>query len=74
MPREWIYQKPDDDIGLDGRVTLGTRSATGGFEFAVQVKTSKRWESSDGSIAVRDVKVDSLLFWGSRLYPTMLVL
>ena len=74
IPREWIFQRPEEDIGLDGKVTIGTNTATGGLEFGVQVKASTNWDIKDGVISLAGIKTDTLVFWGSRLYPTLLVL
>jgi hypothetical protein len=74
IPREWIFQKPEEDIGLDGKIIIGTDKSTGSFEFGVQIKSSKNWDIRDGVISVEGIKADTLLFWGSRLYPTLVVL
>lgn len=74
LPREWIFQKPEEDIGIDGKIIIGSNKSTGGFEFGVQIKTSKNWQIKDGDISVEGIKIDTLLFWGSRPYPTLLVI
>jgi hypothetical protein len=74
LPREWIFQKPEEDIGLDGKVIIGTDHSTGGFEFAVQVKTSRNWKIKRDKIFVDGIKSDTIVFWGSRMYPTLVIL
>jgi len=74
LPKEWIFQKPEEDIGLDGKIIIGSDRETGGNEFAVQIKASKSWDTKDGLISVEGIKTDTISFWGSRLYPTLLVL
>lgn len=74
LPREWIFQKPDEDIGLDGKVIIGTENSAGGFEFAVQIKTSISWKIKRDKIFVDGVKSDTIVFWGSRMYPTLVIL
>jgi hypothetical protein len=74
LPKEWIFKKPEEDIGIDGKIILGTENFTGGLEFGVQIKSSKSWEIKEGTISVEGIKTDTIAFWGSRLYPTMLVL
>jgi hypothetical protein len=74
LPKEWIFQKPEEDIGLDGKIIIGSERKTGGNEFAVQIKASKSWDIKDGLIPVEGIKTDTISFWGSRLYPTLLVL
>lgn len=74
LPKEWIFQKPEEDIGLDGKIIIGSDRETGGNEFAVQIKASKSWDIKDGLISVERIKTDTISFWGSRLYPTLLVL
>ncbi|NOT35976.1 MAG: DUF4365 domain-containing protein [Saprospiraceae bacterium] len=74
VPREWIFQKPEEDIGIDGKITVGTSEKIGSFEFAVQIKASKNWQIVDNIITVEGIKTDTISYWGSRLYPTLLVL
>jgi hypothetical protein len=74
LPPEWIFQKPEEDIGIDGKVIIGTHESTGGFEFGVQIKASKNWQVKDGEISVEGIKSDTFLFWGSRPFPTILCL
>jgi hypothetical protein len=74
LPKEWIFQKPEEDIGLDGKIIIGSENTTGGFEFGVQIKSSNEWQIKDGDISVDGIKMDTLLYWGSRTFPTLLVL
>lgn len=74
LPCEWIFQKPEEDIGIDGKIIIGTDQATGSCEFGVQIKASKNWQIKDKDISVEGIKIDSLLFRGSRPYPTLLVI
>lgn len=74
LPKEWIFQKPEEDIGLDGKIIIGSEHTTGGFEFGVQIKSSNEWRIKDGDISVDGIKMDTLLYWGSRTFPTLLVL
>lgn len=74
LPKEWIFQKPEEDIGLDGKIIIGSDRETGGNEFSVQIKASKSWDIKDELISVEGIKTDTISFWGSRLYPTLLVL
>lgn len=75
LPKEWIFQRPEEDIGLDGKVIIGTSNFTGGFEFAVQIKTSKQWHiNDDNTISAKGINRETVKYWGSRLFPTMIVL
>jgi hypothetical protein len=74
LPKQWIFQKPEEDIGLDGKIILGTNNSIGGHEFGVQIKTSNNWQVNKDIISVRGIKPDTILYWGSRLFPTLLVI
>jgi hypothetical protein len=73
LPSEWIFQPPIEDIGLDGKVIIGTSESTGDLEFGVQVKAKRKWVVKKGVIDVDGIKRETLRYWGSRLFPTMLV-
>lgn len=74
LPSEWIFQPPEEDIGLDGKVIIGTSHSTGDLEFGVQIKTKQRWRAKGGVISVSGIRSDTVRYWGTRLFPTMLVL
>ena len=74
LPRQWIFQKPEEDIGIDGKITIGNNEKVGIYEFAVQVKASKSWSISEGIITIEGIKSDTISYWGSRLYPTLIIL
>ena len=74
LPREWVFQAPEEDIGLDGRVILGTSETTGELEFGVQVKSKESWPQKDGALSVSGIRSDTVRYWSTRLFPTMLVL
>lgn len=75
LPKEWIFDPPREDVGIDGRVIIvDANKHLSGLEFNVQIKTSKEWQIKDGQIKLEGLKISSLKFWGSRLTPILLVL
>jgi hypothetical protein len=57
LPKEWIFQKPKEVIGLDGKVIIGTDKGVGGFEFAVLIKSSQSWKTSKDKIFVDGINM-----------------
>jgi hypothetical protein len=74
LPKEWIFQKPTEDFGLDGTVLIANSSHLSGLEFGVQVKASRQWVANRGFFVVSGVKYHTLLRWASPFMPTLLVL
>lgn len=74
IPKEWIFQKPAEDIGLDGKVIIGDDRFAGGLEFGVQIKASKKWKIKNGIITLNGISSDTYRFWATRLFPTIIVL
>ena len=74
LPKEWIFQKPAEDIGLDGKVIIGDDRFAGGLEFGVQVKASKKWKIKNDTITLEAISKDTMKFWMSRIFPTVMVL
>jgi len=73
LPPEWIFQEPSEDFGIDGIVSIGDEKHITGFEFGVQVKTSRQWNVQDEELIVPGIPRDVLWFWAVRLTPTLLV-
>lgn len=75
LPKEWIFDPPREDVGLDGRVIIiDDNRHISGHEFDVQIKTSKEWKITNGQIRLDGLKLSTLKFWGARLTPVLLVL
>lgn len=75
LPKEWIFQLPDEDIGIDGKVIIiDPNKHISGHDFDVQIKTRKDWPITDGFIKLDGLKLSTVKYWGSRLTPVMLVL
>ena len=75
LPKEWIFQLPNEDIGIDGTVMImDSNKQISGHEFYVQIKTSKEWTIQDGFIQLNNLKLSTVKYWSGRLSPVMLVL
>jgi uncharacterized protein DUF4365 len=74
LPKEWIFQRPSEDIGIDGAVTIGTSDRISILEFGVQIKASRRWSSKHNIILLPNIGRDKVTYWAARLIPTMIVL
>lgn len=75
LPREWIAEQPKEDIGLDFIVFIGDKTEVGKLEFGVQVKGSaNRPIVRDDIVSEAGITRGNVIFWASRLAPTLLVL
>jgi hypothetical protein len=72
IPKEWIFEKPADDFGVDARVYISDGELITGLSFSVQVKASRKFEVKDGHIVMR-IDSASLGFWATILTPVLLV-
>jgi hypothetical protein len=43
LPEYWHFQKPTNDLGIDGVVVIAEQNSSNGIEFRVQIKSSKDW-------------------------------
>ncbi len=73
VPGEWVFEPPAEDIGLDGKVITGTSGSIGELEFGVQIKARRKWKIKRGVIDVPGIRRQTLRYWGTRLFPIMLV-
>lgn len=73
LPTDWIFQPPNEDIGVDGVVVVCDNSRSNGLEFRVQIKSSENWEIKNESILIR-VNRSNLEYWLSGFSPTLIVL
>ena len=73
IPKEWLFEKPLDDFGLDGKVFIGQTDKISGLAFNVQIKASHAWPQREGSIRLH-IDSASLALWGIQLSPVLLVL
>jgi hypothetical protein len=75
LPKEWIFQQPNVDVGIDGRVIIiDSNKHLSGLEFDVQIKTSKEWLINNNFIKLERIKLSSIKYWSSRLIPVLLIL
>ena len=73
LPPEWTIQRPIDDFGIDGIVSIGTESNVLPLEFGVQIKSSVNFKSINSKIVVPRISSEMLQYWLSKLLPTLLV-
>jgi|SRR5665213_106294 len=74
LPKNWILQRPSEDIGIDGVVVVTDPGDLNGLEFRVQIKASHVWKRQNGNIILRNLKRNSVRNWQFQLTPAMLVL
>ena len=73
LPPEWTIQRPIDDFGIDGIVSIGTESSVLPLEFGVQIKSSVNFKSINDKVVVPCISSEMLQYWLSKLLPTLLV-
>lgn len=73
VPSNWIYQLPREDIGIDGHITIGSDTHTGGLDFNVQVKAKSKYPIKDGCITFSEIKRETSIYLGSRMRPTLYI-
>lgn len=74
LPKNWIYQRPSEDIGVDGVVVITEKGDLNGAEFKVQVKASKMFKRRGETLIVRNIKLGTLEYWIEDLSPVLLAL
>ena len=73
LPKHWIFQRPSEDIGIDGVVVIAEPGELNGAEFRVQVKSSRKWPVQEDRLLLRARRA-SVQQWIAGLSPGMLVL
>jgi Domain of unknown function (DUF4365) len=73
LPPQWGIQRPFDDFGLDGIVTVGTETNMLSLEFGVQIKSSHNFSKIGSHIVVPSISREMLEYWLRRFTPTLLV-
>jgi Domain of unknown function (DUF4365) len=73
IPSEWVIQRPQDDFGIDGIVSIGNARAVGPLEFGIQVKGSDSLKYSNGSVVISGVSREMVEYWNRKFLPTLLV-
>ena len=74
LPPTWIFQPPLEDVGVDGVVVICSSGPLNGLEFRVQIKSSRKWRTSENFIVLKNVKTSSFRYWVTGFTPTLLVL
>jgi hypothetical protein len=73
LPEYWHFQKPTNDLGIDGVVVIAEQNHFNGMEFRVQIKSSKEWNRKGDEIILRGVKRNTARTWVAGPSPTLLV-
>lgn len=73
LPPQWSIQRPFDDFGTDGIVTVGTNTEILPLEFAVQIKGSQDFKRVKDCIVVPRITFDMLRYWLRKFIPTLLI-
>lgn len=74
LPKQWIFQRPTEDFGIDGVVVIGDVGELNGTEFRVQIKSSLQWERQGEVLLVSNLKRRTIRDWIAGFSPTMLAL
>ncbi len=73
LPRGWILQRPETDVGVDFLVVVSEDSELDKREFRCQVKSSKLLMRRGDSIVIRRIKRSTLDYWFLSPVPTLIV-
>lgn len=73
LPRGWIPNPPERDIGIDFSVTISENGELDKCEFRVQVKSTEKPRISENSISIRNVKGSTIDYWFKSPIPTLIV-
>lgn len=73
LPPQWSIQRPFDDYGTDGIVTVGTKTEILPLEFGVQIKSSRNFNTVNSCVVVPRITFDMLKYWLRKFIPTLLV-
>ncbi|HZX14415.1 MAG TPA: DUF4365 domain-containing protein [Thermodesulfobacteriota bacterium] len=74
LPREWVFQPPREDIGVDGKVIIiSSNKEFSGLDFDVQIKSSKNFKIKNEYIILKNIKSDRFKYWGASQNPFIVV-
>jgi len=73
LPRGWIPQKPETDVGIDYLVVISENGDLDKRQFQVQVKASKSFTRHNGQIQLRPIKKSTIDYWFLSPLPTLIV-
>jgi len=73
LPRGWIPQRPETDVGIDFLVVISEDGDLDKREFHVQVKSSRSMRIQNGSVILRHIKRSTLDYWFLSPLPTLIV-
>lgn len=73
LPPSWIFQRPTEDVGIDGVVVICEAGPANGLEFKVQVKGSAIFSRVEDKIVLRRIKRSAMRYWITGLTPTLVV-
>ena len=73
LPRGWLPQRPDTDVGIDFVIVISEPCELDKREFRVQVKSSKSLLRKENTIKLRNVKLSTIDYWFLSPLPTLIV-
>jgi Domain of unknown function (DUF4365) len=73
LPSAWSIQRPIDDFGSDGIISIGNKTSMTNLEFGVQIKSKKSAEWNDNKSRI-SITRDMARYFSGKFYPTLFVL
>ncbi len=73
LPDNWIFQRPTEDVGIDGNVVICENNDLNGIEFKVQIKSSASFYPSHHYIILNGINRSAFHFWLAGFIPTLLI-
>jgi len=74
LPPTWLFQRPSEDVGVDGVVIITDDGELRGAEFRVQIKSSQAWSIHEGIVTLKGIPRQTVRYWTFGLTPTLLVI
>jgi hypothetical protein len=73
LPDNWIFQRPTEDVGIDGNIVICENNDLNGLEFKVQIKSSGAFYPNHHYIILNGISRTAFHFWLAGFIPTLLV-
>ncbi len=55
LPSTWVFQRPNEDFGIDGTMPIASPNAISGLEFSVHIKSSRHRPKKDGILTISGI-------------------